>query len=353
MSKKLKTALFLGSLLFLVYVFFQHPGFQGYEDETYRRIWDNLASGEFRAARSGYAQIVLETPFVWAGKVAGMFFGANAESAAQLFANFYSPFISALSVAVFFLLVNLFAPRKRAFGVALAFGLLTMTFPYALIGMEPTAVFFLVTAVYFLFKFGQNKNKAHLVLSGLFYFLLFFSKAYYFVTIPAFLIYIFLAQNLKFKIQDLKNFVKGCLLFFSPLLVIFPLYFFANKYNFGVFFGGAYNLRVELLGGDNILFGLYGLLLSFGKSIFVYNPILLLSLFFVGSFYRKFQKEAVFLTIFSLLLLLFVSWTHWWSDETWGPRYLIAFIFPLMIPLALFRKKLLGFQTFKKVVFTV
>jgi hypothetical protein len=360
MAKRSSVAVFIFLLAFTVYSFFQFPGFQGYEDETYNRVVENLAKGEFKTVRSGYAQIVLETPFVFFGWKLGEVLGIGVNQATHLFANFYNPFISAVTAAIFFLIAGLFTNLRRAFWAALAFAFLTMAFPYAGIGMEPTGLFFLLTSTYFLLRFGKYKDNWNLILSGALYFLLLFSKAYYFVTFPAFLVYLGLlqvtclpARQAGYKLQATKNFIKQCVMFFLPLIIIFPVYLLANKYNFGVYFGGAYNLRVELLGGDNILFGFYGLLLSFGKSIFIYNPILILGLFFLKRFYNQHKKEAVFLVLFSLCLLLFVSWMHWWSDETWGPRYLLAFIFPPTLLLAAAKRQDFRFSGAKKTAFAV
>ena len=338
MKRNTKLAIFLGILTFFVYVFFQFPGFQGYEDETYNRIVKNLATGEFKTARSGYAQTLLETPFVWKGQLMDKLLGVQHDKLAQLYALLYNPFITALSVTVIFLIFSLFTTRRKAFCLSLLYAFGTMAFPYAAIGMEPTAVLFVLLAVYFLFRFGKFRNSRDLVLSGLFYFLLFFSKAYYFVTIPAFAWYL-LPAGFNFKNFSLvKKYLRSGLYFAAPLILILPLYLLANKHNFGVYLGGQYKLGDELGGGERILFGIYGLLLSFGKSIFIYVPALILSVAFFRRFYQKFHQEATFVLFYCVLLVLFVAQIHWWSDETWGPRYLLSLSAIGLLPLAMIEK---------------
>ena len=347
MNRKTKTALYLLTLAFTVYSFFQFPGFQGYEDETYKRIVTNIESSEFKTGRSGYAQTVLETPFVLKGQFFDSWLNTSNHQISQLYALLYNPFVTAVGVAVMFMLFNLFVSRRKAFWLSLVYAFGTMAFPYAGIGMEPTAVLFVLLATYFLFRFGKNQNDVipapclpagrkagiqtykYLILSGLFYFLLFFSKAYYFVMLPAFLGYLWMLCDLKIT----KKLIKNSILFFSSLVLILPLYLFANNYNFGNYFGGQYNLANELTGGENIIFGTYGLLLSFGKSIFIYVPALILSVAFFKRFYQKFKNEAIFVILYSLLLILFVAQIHWWSDETWGPRYLLSLGAIGLIPL--------------------
>lgn len=348
MKIKFKLFLLLFAFSFLIYTFFQFPGFQGYEDETYNRIVNNLATGEFKTSRSGYAQTLLETPFVFKGQVVDKIFGNNHGRAAQLYALFYNPFVTAVSVAVIFLIFSLYASEKKSFLLSLLYAFGTMAFPYASIGMEPTAVLLVLLSVYFLFKFGECGNMAchvpanvYLLAAGFFYFGLSFSKAYYFVTIPAYIAYLYLlcGRALNLKLSRITNFIKYCSYFFAPLIIILPAYLLANKYNFGVYFGGQYKLSDELFGGENILFGVYGLLLGFGKSIFIYVPALILSIILFPKFYGKKPKEAVFVLAYSALLILFVSQIHWWSDETWGPRYLLSLSAVGLLPLVALKKE--------------
>lgn len=348
MKKIHKLSIFLFLLTFAVYIFFQFPGFQGYEDETYNRIVTNLQTGEFKTARSGYAQTLLETPFVLKGQIWGKILGVKGDKPAQLSALFYNPFITALSTTVIFLIWGLFTNKRKAFWLSLVFAFGTMAFPYAAIGMEPTAVLFVLLSVLFLFRYGEYKENRDLLWSGVFYFLLFFSKAYYFITLPAYLGYLLSIGN--FKVN--RNLVKELTWFIAPLIIILPLYLLVNKYNFGVYFGGQYKLSNELLGGDNPLYGIYGLLLSFGKSIFIYNPVLVLSLILFPRFFRKYNKEAIFVTLFSLMMVLFVASIHWWSDETWGPRYLLSLSAIGLLPLVIL-PEILGTTLKKFLVFTL
>jgi hypothetical protein len=80
----------------------------------------------------------------------------------------------------------------------------------------------------------------------------------------------------------------------------------------------------------NVFIGLYGLLFSAGKSIFLFNPFIVL--FFVT--YRKFfiERKKIFwlLTAFSLIVLFITAkWWAWYGGLCWGPRLLIPII-PLL-----------------------
>lgn len=77
----------------------------------------------------------------------------------------------------------------------------------------------------------------------------------------------------------------------------------------------------------NLLVGLYGLLLSPGKSVFLYVPLLLAFPFALLPFLRRFQAEALLVGLMSLVLLTQSAWWWmWWGGWGWGPRFLV----PLM-----------------------
>jgi hypothetical protein len=77
----------------------------------------------------------------------------------------------------------------------------------------------------------------------------------------------------------------------------------------------------------NLLEGLAGLLLSPGKSLFLYVPLLLVLPFAVLPFARRWPAEAVLVAGLTLLTLLQSAlWWIWWGGWGWGPRFLV----PLM-----------------------
>jgi len=79
-----------------------------------------------------------------------------------------------------------------------------------------------------------------------------------------------------------------------------------------------------------LLVGLSGLLFSPGKSVFVYCPMALLSLFCFAPFWRKFRPEAVFtVTVTLAWFLLHAKLRSWYGAWGWGPRHFIT-ITPLL-----------------------
>jgi hypothetical protein len=79
--------------------------------------------------------------------------------------------------------------------------------------------------------------------------------------------------------------------------------------------------------------GLYGLLLSPGKSVFLYAPILLLVVVYAGTLWRRGRAEFVLVLGITLsYLALYCRWYDWMGGLAWGPRFFVPLI-PLWIAL--------------------
>lgn len=85
----------------------------------------------------------------------------------------------------------------------------------------------------------------------------------------------------------------------------------------------------------DLLINAYGFLLSPGKGLFVYSPVLLASLFGVRGFLRKNRVEAwaAFGLILGTLVTYFIN-PQKYAGQIWGPRYLLPAIPFMVMPLA-------------------
>ena len=76
-----------------------------------------------------------------------------------------------------------------------------------------------------------------------------------------------------------------------------------------------------------VLEGVAGFLLSPGKSIFIYAPILVLALFWGPAFFRRFRALGVtILAVCALHIAVFGAWWIWWGAWCWGPRFIIPIV---------------------------
>ena len=79
--------------------------------------------------------------------------------------------------------------------------------------------------------------------------------------------------------------------------------------------------------------GLFGLLVSPGKGLLWFAPIVLLSLAAGPRFARRFPLESGFVAASLLaLLLLYARWYMWEGGWCWGPRFLVPVIPLLVLP---------------------
>jgi hypothetical protein len=103
--------------------------------------------------------------------------------------------------------------------------------------------------------------------------------------------------------------------------------------------GGAY--KADPFGFSTpLLKGLFGLWLSPGVGLFVYMPILLMSLVAWRWFYQRWPIEAVLIAVLFLLRTVFYArYWAWEGGATWGPRYLVPLLPLLLVPLAFLPQK--------------
>lgn len=106
-----------------------------------------------------------------------------------------------------------------------------------------------------------------------------------------------------------------------------------NYLRFGHISGFGYSQwRDQQLGFNVPLpFGAWGLLFSSGKSVFLYAPLLILSLYSLPRFWH--ERPELFRCVALITLPQFVLVACWWcwsGDDAWGPRLLVPF-FPLWL----------------------
>ncbi len=79
--------------------------------------------------------------------------------------------------------------------------------------------------------------------------------------------------------------------------------------------------------------GLYGLLLSPGKGLLWYSPVVLFALFGARDFLRSRRREALLVAGLVLpLLVVHALWHSWMGGWSFGPRRLVALLPLIMIP---------------------
>lgn len=126
---------------------------------------------------------------------------------------------------------------------------------------------------------------------------------------------------------------------FLALITLLPFFIWQCWYNYirtGIFYKSPVQTAVyannNALDG-NIFVGLTGLLFSPGKSLFIYAPLLILSVFLFKRFYKQHQKEAIYIAALTILwFLLHSKLRSWYGAWGWGPRHFITILPILFLP---------------------
>jgi hypothetical protein len=82
----------------------------------------------------------------------------------------------------------------------------------------------------------------------------------------------------------------------------------------------------------NAFVGLYGLLLSPGKGIFIHAPMLLAVVFSCRAIWREGSRECLLVLVVTAVYLgIYSQWYDWWGGLCWGPRFLVPLIAPWLV----------------------
>lgn len=233
--------------------------------------------------------------------------------------------------------------RKTSFLVSLIYGTATIAFPFAkTFYSEPATTLMILGSFMSLYKFKQTHQYNYLASSGALLGYAILTRLDSIILVPLFLIY--LGMNMKAQGLTPSQWKKILqqLLYWGIPLAIFV--FMAGLYNY-VRFGSFTHTGYESEGltfSYPFLDGLYGLLMSSGKSIFIFSPPILLFFPAIKRFWKEHQEEAVFCAGLALSYILFYSkWESWAGGWTWGPRHVFQIHLFLLIPvMALFEKHL-------------
>jgi hypothetical protein len=122
--------------------------------------------------------------------------------------------------------------------------------------------------------------------------------------------------------------------FALPALAALAVIMWLNHMRWGAYLNFNPDVSAEGFTLAGLPAGLYGNLLSPGRSVFLYSPPVLLGLVGFWPFFRRQRVEAgLFLAIAAATLLFFSAYGYWDGGWAWGPRYLAPTIPFLVLPL--------------------
>jgi hypothetical protein len=308
--------------------------------------WMGLQQGTYGPdgdlyCRKGLGTSLLAIPLTWLGLVMPLW---GVVQTTMLL----NPLLTALTGTLVFLYVRrLGYGQSTAVVTALVFGLGTMAWPYTkYFFSEPLSGLCLLGAAYSLLAGASgspsDRSLAQTALSGFFLGLAVATRFANAVLVPIYLIPL-LGYHLRAQGISPPSFaqtrplwpraIREILAFGLPLFVWAIIICSYNYVRFASPFTTGY-LPEESFSAP-WLTGILGLLVSPGRGILLFCPVLVACLAAAPSFLRRHPLEAalVFLTS-ACYVLLYGKWFMWHGGYAWGPRFLVPIIPLLCLTLA-------------------
>jgi hypothetical protein len=234
-------------------------------------------------------------------------------------------------VAVYVFAYRLGYGNRIAMLVSLGFGLGTIAWPYSKYAWsEPVTALFLVLAVWAAYEAAQASSWVWALVSGLALGLAIGSKVTTALVVPMIAGYLLLANP---SVGLWQRILRRVLPFLAPLAAATLLIGLFDLARFGSVANTGYNLESvrSLLTWPPL--GIAGLLVSPGKSLFVYSPLAVLGLIGWAVLVRRRTAIAVLLGLIVVGQVLAVGVLAIWpGDLAWGPRYLVPVTALLVLP---------------------
>lgn len=283
---------------------------------------------------------VVAIPLIWLAKITG----PSTINREQFFFSFTSAVLGAASMAVLFLFyVYLGISRRSAIGWTLVTAFATLLFTAsATVFDQAQQAFFLITPCFLAWIGAKRDSMPLMVAAGVLLAILVNFQNSYAIMFPG----VALAALGEYGTADnrkRRSYERALvLLFVAGMGLLFWAAF--NDFRFGKYLDAGTGHNHPFAFG-NPLVGLAGLLVSPGKSIFLYSPATIVALFGL----RRLTKAEHFLglsviTTILLHLALISCLSFWGGDWCWGPRYfattlpVVSLGFPFAVARGAFRR---------------
>ena len=222
-------------------------------------------------------------------------------------------------------------PRRSALAATAGLGLTTIVFPYAkFFASEPLVGLLMLCSVFHLIRYGRRGKLLSALWSAVFFGLGLLTRVDGLLLLPVYLLALLMADFGRVEFAPrvrLRRFLCALAAFSASLLVAAALLMAVNVMRFGSPLSTGYS--GEGFTGS-LLSGVFGLLWSPGRGLFIYSPALLAVPFIVPRFVRRRPLLAmVILEIVALKLFFYGKWWTWQGGLSWGSRFLVPVV-PLL-----------------------
>jgi hypothetical protein len=285
-------------------------------------------------AQYAVGRSVASVPFYWLGVGLGHLTGTDEQAAIRFAVSLLNPLFSALVCGLVFLLGRRlgYGPRLSA-GLALLYGLGTIAWEHSKDSFEhPQETLLVLIGLLLALDYAERPSRTRAALIGAVFGLALVSRdtaVLFLIPTAGYLIYA--------AIRERRPAARTLWEAAAMLACLAPALAFVGWYNWvrtGSVFVPAYNVGQPGFMSGPVLRNALALLLSPGRGLFVYQPVLLFSLVGVVAFVRggprRRAQAVMFAGVGLLYLALYARWRFWDGGACWGPRYLLAVI-PLLV----------------------
>ncbi len=272
-------------------------------------------------------QAILNIPLYLLGR---LFSGGQLNLRSLILTHWTTSLFNPIVIAITGWLIAVFGLRlsystRLSLTLGLAYALCTMVFPYTgtYFG-EPVITLLIVLAAYAVYVARTSTRVLRwLVVAGTALGLAVFVRERSAIMIPPFILYVYLYHR--------RIVWRGWIAFFAPAIVVGVIIGLINWSRYGSPLTFGFSALQHTSFTTPVLLGLYGLLISPGKGLLLYNPIAWAGLIGLAIMFRTRRREAILFALIILAeVLFFAVYEYWTGGWNWGPRYIMP-VLPLLV----------------------
>jgi hypothetical protein len=278
--------------------------------------------------RAGLTDPLIRAPFYVAGWAADQL---DSHSASWQWRKrafwFASPFFVAIGVAFFFLVaLELTGSRRWALVLAGLFGVAGQAWPYSKIGMEGVLMTAFVITLYGVLRASRSDRLWPWALVGFGAGATLADKPYGLFAVAALLAYLIPPFRALAPAERLRRLIA----LGTPLLLWAIGFGLFNWTRTGSALDTGRNSPETTLAAPLNFIGFF---VSPGKGLVFFSPLVVIGALGLGALYRRDRRLTLALIGSVIGGVAIVAVLRFWSDESWGPRYIVWVAWLLLLPI--------------------